>query len=139
MVVVSVVDRNPAGSVLRRSYSHRIVGTYSSHRNTAGGSSNSVRASPAVFVCKNVRESRQPCIFRMCPDQLPLARRTAVVSDAYAAGGNFTGGGAAGEGECDLQRKTADTEAVYSLYCDNLLGRNFVDALLTGSITHIYA
>ena len=35
--------------------------------------------------------------------------------------------------------KTADTEAVYSLYCDNLLGRNFVDALLTGSITHIYA
>ena len=68
-----------------------------------------------------------------------LFMRAVVVSDAYAAGGNFTGGGAAVEGKCDPQRKTADTEAVYSLYYDNLLGRNCVDALPTGCITHIYA
>ena len=61
---------------------------------------------------------------------------TGILCGVSAAGQNTAG-------ECDPEGKAAYTGAVYSLYCDNLLGGNRGNVLSAGRInaylTHIYA
>ena len=118
----------------RTEYGRGTVENRGPDRNAADGIGGAVCVSPTVSVCQDVRESRQSCVFCMRPGGLPLEGRNAVVPDSYAACFEFAGGGTTAEGECDPEGKTAYTGAVYSLYCDNLLGGNRGNALSAGRI-----
>ena len=140
MVVVPAVDRDPVvASGGRTECGQQGMEYHEPYRDTADGSSITVCDSSTVSVLQNVRESRQSCLFRMCPDQLPLGGRNVVVFAPHVIGGNPVDRCTTVKGKRDLQRKTADTETICSLYYYNFLGGSTVDALSAGWITHIYA